>query len=122
LGVAHTVDYTGDLATAVNGAASDGVTAVHAAGDPGELGQLLRPGGRLASLVGATVEQVGRDDVTVVPVLAVDTAEKVRNLVDKVAAGDLEVPISQTFPLENAAAAIGAFGSPKFGNLLVTIS
>ena len=28
LGTAHTVDYTGDLATAVNHAASDGVTAV----------------------------------------------------------------------------------------------
>jgi hypothetical protein len=75
----------------VKSAASDGVTAVvHAAGDPAELGQLLRPGGRLASLVGATVEQVGRDDVTVIPVLAVDTVEKMRDLVDKVAAGDLE--------------------------------
>jgi len=123
LGAAHTVDFTSDLATAANEAAPDGITAVvHAAGDPAELGQLLRPGGRLASLVGATAEQVGRDDVTVIPVLAVDTVEKVRELVGKVAAGDLEVPISQTFPLENAAAAIDAFGSPKFGKLVVTIS
>jgi len=60
--------------------------------------------------------------VTVIPVLAVDTVEKVRDLVDQVAAGDLQVPISQTFPLENAAVAIGAFGSPKFGKLVVTIS
>ena len=65
---------------------------------------------------------MGRDDVTVIPVLAVDTVEKVRVLVDKVAAGDLEVPISQTFPLENAAAAIDAFGSPKFGKLVVALS
>ena len=60
--------------------------------------------------------------MTVIPVLAIDTVEKVRDLIDKVAAGDLEVPISQKFPLENAAAAIDAFGSPKFGKLVVTIS
>lgn len=123
LGAAHTVDYTGDLAAAVNAAAPEGVTAViHAAGDPLDLGRLLRSGGRLASIVGATAEQVGRDDVTVIPVLAVDTVEMVRDLLDKVAAGDLDVPIAQTFPLEDAAAAVSAFGSPKFGKLVIAIA
>lgn len=123
LGAEHTIDYTGDLATAVDAAAPGGITAVvHAAGDPLDLGRLLRPGGRLASIVGATAEQVGRDDVTVIPVVAIDTVVKVHDLLDKVAAGDLEVPIAQTFRLEEAATAVGAFGSPKFGKLVITIT
>jgi NADPH:quinone reductase-like Zn-dependent oxidoreductase len=122
LGAAHVVDYTGDLAAAVHAVAPDGVTAVvHAAGDPAVLGQLLRPGGRLASIVGATAEQVGRDDVTVIAVLGSDNPEKVRALLDAVASGDLRVPIAQTFPFDDAADALAAFGSHKLGKLLVTM-
>lgn len=53
LGAAHTVDHTAELAAAVRAVASEGVTAVaHGAGDAARLGALLRPGGRLASVVG----------------------------------------------------------------------
>jgi NADPH:quinone reductase-like Zn-dependent oxidoreductase len=120
---AHTVvDHTEDLAAAVAAAAPDGVTAVaHAAGDAAALAKTLRPGGRLASLLGATAEQVGRDDITVTPVGAQFTPEKLRALLDAVAAGQLRVPVGQTFSLEEATQALGAFGEPKQGKLVITL-
>jgi NADPH:quinone reductase len=122
LGAKHPVDYTGDLATAVRAVAPTGVTAVvHTAGDAALLAALLRPGGRLASAIGATDEQVGRDDVTIVPVLATDTPEKIRGLLDAVAAGELRVPIAKTFPFEQASAAVEAFGQHKLGKLAITM-
>src|SRR5664280_2195060 len=66
LGAADVVDYTGDLAVALRAVTPDGVTkVVHAAGDPAVLGSLLVANGQFASVVGATAEQVGREDVTV---------------------------------------------------------
>jgi NADPH:quinone reductase-like Zn-dependent oxidoreductase len=120
---AHTVvDHTEDVAAAVAAAAPDGVTAVaHAAGDAAALAKALRPGGRLASLLGATAEQVGRDDITVTPVGAQFTPEKLRALLDAVAAGQLQVPVAQTFSLDDATRALGAFGEPKKGKLVITL-
>jgi NADPH:quinone reductase-like Zn-dependent oxidoreductase len=123
LGAAHAIDYTGDIAAAVAAVVPDGVTAVaHAAGDAATVGAVLRPGGRLASVVGATPEQVGRDDVTVTGVLATDTPQKVGALLAAVAAGDLKVPFARTFAFDNAASAVGAFGFQKLGKLVVTNS
>jgi NADPH:quinone reductase-like Zn-dependent oxidoreductase len=123
LGAAHAIDYTGDIAAAVAAVVPDGVTAVaHAAGDAATVGAVLRAGGRLASVVGATPEQVGRDDVTVTGVLATDTPQKVGALLAAVAAGDLKVPFARTFAFDNAASAVGAFGSQKLGKLVVTNS
>jgi NADPH:quinone reductase-like Zn-dependent oxidoreductase len=120
LGAAQAVDYTGDLAAAVRAVAADGVTAVaHAAGDPAELGRLLRPGGRLASVIGATADQVGRDDVTVLTVAATYSPDALRSLLDAVAAGDLRVPIAKTFRLDQATDALAAFGSHKLGKIVV---
>jgi NADPH:quinone reductase-like Zn-dependent oxidoreductase len=121
---AHTViDYTADLTAAVAEAAPDGVTAVaHAAGDAASLAKTLRPGGRLASLLGATAEQVGRDDITVTPVGAEFSPEKFRALLDAVAAGQIQVPVGQTFGLDDAAQALGAFGEPKQGKLVITLA
>lgn len=122
LGAAHAVDHTGDLAAAVRSVAPDGVTAVvHAAGDASTAGALLRPGGRLASAVGATTEAVGRDDVTVTPVLATAPADKVVALLDSVAAGKLTVPITRTYAFDQAAEAVADFGGHKLGKLLITV-
>ena len=123
LGAAHAVDYTSDLAAAVREVAPEGVTAVvHTAGDPAQLGALLRPGGRLASVVGATDEQVGRADVTVIPVLATSTPAKLGALVEAVASGSLQVPIAETFPIDDAPATIAAFASPKLGKIVVSVA
>src|SRR5256885_1331977 len=76
LGADDVVDFRGDVAAAVRAVAPDGVSAIlHAAGDATVLAGLLTPGGRMVSLLGATAEQVGRDDVTVIPIQSKYTPE-----------------------------------------------
>ena len=69
------------------------------------LAALLLAGGCLASALGATGEHVGRDDVTVVPVMAVATTEKLSALLNAAASGEVRVPIAATHSLEDAALA-----------------
>jgi NADPH:quinone reductase-like Zn-dependent oxidoreductase len=121
-GATYVVDFVGDLAAAVRGVAPDGVTKVlHAAGDPTVLAGLLVPGGRLASLLGADASGLGRDDITVTPVLAATTADKLVHLLDLVAAGRLTVPVAETYPLEKAADALDAFRGAAVGKIVVTV-
>jgi NADPH:quinone reductase-like Zn-dependent oxidoreductase len=122
LGAAEAVDHTGDLPAAVRSAAPEGVTKVlHAAGDPAVLAGLLAVGGRLVSVVGATAEQAGRDDVTVIGVMAMYTPEKLHGLLEQVAAGELTVSVATTHPLDDAADALAAFGAGKLGKIVVTV-
>lgn len=119
VGAIEAVDYTGGILTAARAIAPDGVTAVvHAAGDPAGLGSLLRPGGRLASVLGASEEAVG-GDVTVLRVSAKPTREKLESLLDAVAAGALRMPMTRTFPLVRASDALSHFTAHKVGKLLV---
>lgn len=121
LGAHEVVDYTVDLAAAVKAVAPEGVTAiVHAAGDPATLAAVLRTNGRLASAVAATSEQAGRDDITVLPVMADATREKLNQLLEATASGRLQVPISSSYSFEDAAAALAAFGDHKRGKLVIT--
>jgi NADPH:quinone reductase-like Zn-dependent oxidoreductase len=122
LGAAEAVDHTGDLVAAVHATAPEGVTKVlHAAGDPAVLASLLAAGGCLASVVGATAEQAGRDDVTVSGVMGTYTPEKLHGLLEQVATGGLTVRVASTRPLDDAAAALAAFGGGKLGKIVVTV-
>jgi NADPH:quinone reductase-like Zn-dependent oxidoreductase len=122
LGAAHAVDHTGDLAAAVRSIAPDGVTAVvHSAGDAGPLAALLRPGGRLASALGATPEAVGRDDVAVTAVMATAPTDKVASLLDSVATGAITVPIARTYAFDQAEQAVTDFSGHKLGKIVVTV-
>jgi NADPH:quinone reductase-like Zn-dependent oxidoreductase len=121
LGAHEVVDYTGDLAAAVRAIVAEGVSKVaQTAGDAAVLGSVLRAGGRLSSVIGATAEQVGRDDVTVVAVQGRYSPEKLAGLLAMVADGRLTVPISATFPLDSATDALAAFASGKQGKIVVT--
>lgn len=121
LGAQHVVDYTGDLPTAVRRIAPDGVTkALHAAGDPVSLATTVRPGGLLASMIGATSEQVGRDDITIVGVVAHATPEKLADLLHLVADGRLRVRVNSSVPLDRADEALAAFGGGTLGKVLIT--
>ena len=83
LGAAHTVDYTGDIAAAVQAIAPQGVDKVlHAAGDAAALGTTLKAGGTIASTRGVSAEEIGRKDVTVAPIMAAATADKLAALLD----------------------------------------
>jgi NADPH:quinone reductase-like Zn-dependent oxidoreductase len=121
LGAQDVVDHTGDVPAGVRALTADGVTAVvHAAGEPGPLGTLLAPGGRLVSVLGADEAAVGRDDVAVTGVVTESTAAKLTELLDAVATGTLTVTIAATFPLNRAGDALAAFGSSKVGKIVVT--
>ena len=59
LGAAHTVDYTGDIATAIENIAPQGVDKVlNAAGDATALGATRKAGGTLASTRVASAQEV----------------------------------------------------------------
>jgi NADPH:quinone reductase-like Zn-dependent oxidoreductase len=122
LGAADVIEYTGDLGAAVRAVAPDGVSkVVHAAGDPAALAVALAPGGQLASVLGATAAQVGRDDVTVTAVLAAYSPLKLSALLAEVAGGRLSVPVAASYSLAAAAAAFGNFGDGKLGKIVVTV-
>jgi NADPH:quinone reductase-like Zn-dependent oxidoreductase len=122
LGADDVVDFSGDVATAVRAVAPGGVTAVlHAAGDAAVLAGLLTPGGRLVSLLGATVDQVGRDDVTVIAIQSKYTPERLGRLLDAVAVGQLTVAVGATFPLAAATEALEWFADMRhLGKVVVT--
>jgi NADPH:quinone reductase-like Zn-dependent oxidoreductase len=121
LGAARTVDYTGDIAAAVKAIAPQGVDKVlHAAGDAATLGTTLKAGGTIASTRGASAEEIGRNDVTVAPIMAAATADKLAALLDQVAAGTLRVNIETAIPLERAPEAFAAFADGTLGKVLIT--
>ena len=121
LRAALVLDYT-DPASARTAVAPWGVTAiVHTAGDAASLAALLPPGGRLVSALGATGEQVGRDDITVTPVVATAEPAKLSTLLADVACGRLKVPVTRTYPLEQAADAVADFADHKLGKLVVQL-
>ncbi|WP_435226611.1 NADP-dependent oxidoreductase [Streptomyces sp. Tue6028] len=117
------VDFTGDLAAQVRALAPEGVDAImHLAGDGAELARLLKPGGRIASTVGLTQEAVTGQDVTVHGVMADANAQTLTALAEKAASGTLRVPVTTTFPLEQADQAFAAFGAGTLGKIAVTCS
>jgi NADPH:quinone reductase-like Zn-dependent oxidoreductase len=121
LGAAHTVDYTSDVPAAVKAIAPQGVDkVVHAAGDPAALAALLKDGGAVASTLGATAGQVGRDDITVAAIMAFATAEKLAALLERVAKGELRVNIETAIPLDRAPEAFAAFADGTLGKVLIT--
>ena len=121
LGAAHTVDYTGAITAAVKAIAPQGVDKVlHAAGDAAALGTTLKAGGTIASTRGASAEEIGRNDVTVAPIMAAATADKLAALLDQVAAGTLRVNIETAIPLDSAPEAFAAFADGTLGKVLIT--
>ncbi len=120
LGAAHTVDYTVDLVAAVKEIASHGVDKVlHAAGDAATLGATVKSGGAIVSTRGASVAEVGREDVTIVPIVAAATADKLATLLGHVAVGQLRVNLETAIPLERAPEAFAAFADGTLGKILI---
>ncbi|WP_332880724.1 NADP-dependent oxidoreductase [Streptomyces sp. NBC_00564] len=119
----HLVDFNGDLQAQVRQIAPDGVDAVlHLAGDGAQLAGLLRPGGRIASTLGFGPDAVAGQDITAYSVMADANAQTLATLAADAASGALRVPVTATYPLEQAADAFTAFGAGALGKLAVTCS
>jgi len=116
------VDYRGDVASAVREKHPRGVDAVlHFAGDGAALAPLLTPGGRIASTLGLTQEQLGRDDVTLAPIMASPVTATLTKLADAAAAGIIRVPIMRTYGLEDVPEGLADFAAGTLGKLAVQI-
>jgi NADPH:quinone reductase-like Zn-dependent oxidoreductase len=117
----HVVDYTGDLDTQVRAIAPAGVDAlVHLAGDGTQLAALLRADGRIASTLGLAADALERTDLSVHTVMADPTPQTLATLSGQAAAGALRVPVTATYPLEQASQAFTDFAAGALGKLAVT--
>jgi NADPH:quinone reductase-like Zn-dependent oxidoreductase len=122
LGADETVDYAADLSAAVRAKHPDGIDAiVHAAGDGAQLATLLKPGGRIASTIGLTAEQVDSSGVQVTAVMVMPTTDILGRLAAAVVNGDLAVPIDRTYALQDAGQALQDFTAGKRGKLAITV-
>ncbi len=123
MGAAHTIDYHGDVIGQVRELAPAGVDAVlHLAGDAPSLASLLAPGGRMASTLGAGPDQVGGENVTIMPVNGVPDRAMLDWLATETIAGRLVTPIARTYQLNEVPQAIADFNSPgTLGKLAITI-
>jgi NADPH:quinone reductase-like Zn-dependent oxidoreductase len=117
------VDYTADLEAHVRATAPDGLDAVlHLAGDGTQLAGLLRPGGRLASTLGFGPDAAEGLNVTVHALMADPNGATLDALAAQAAAGELRVPVTATYPLEQAPEAFDAFRGGALGKLAVRCS
>jgi NADPH:quinone reductase len=122
LGAAHVVDHTQDLAAQVRAIAPAGVeAALHLAGDPMTLADLLVPGGRFASLLGVGAEQLGGRDVAATSVIASPNPDLLADVAGQVAAGRLRVPVQSTYALGDVPRAFADFVAGTIGKLAVAI-
>ncbi len=123
LGASHAVDYTGDVAAQVRAIRPDGVDAVlHFAGDAAALGAVLVPGGRLASTLIMSPDQLPLPNGRVNAVFANPDAATLDRLAAEVVAGRLTTPIQQTFALDQAGDALAAFAAGTRGKLAIAIA
>ncbi|WNI21424.1 NADP-dependent oxidoreductase [Streptomyces sp. ITFR-16] len=119
----HLVDFTGDLEAQVRAIVPHGVDAVvHLAGDGAQLAGLLRPGGRIASTLGFGPDAVEGQNATARSVMADATVQTLTALAADATSGALRVPVTATYPLEQAPDAFAAFGAGALGKLAITCS
>ncbi|MGI5211853.1 NADP-dependent oxidoreductase [Plantactinospora sp. CA-290183] len=123
LGAAHTVDHRGDVAAQVRALAPGGVDAlVHLAGDPDLLAELVAPGGRISSTLGAGTDRIGDRDLSATAVQAVPDRIVLDHLATETAAGRLRPTIARTYRLDEVPQAFADFNAPgTIGKLAVAI-
>jgi len=120
LGAEVVVDYQADLASQVRTAAPDGVDAVaHLAGDASVV-ELVREGGRFASTLPQSPEQLPAETATVVPVFANPTLETLARSAASQANAETAVAIQEIFSLEQLQAALDAFTQGTLGKVVIT--
>jgi NADPH2:quinone reductase len=122
LGADDTVDFTGDLAGRVRALHPNGVDVVlHFAGDGAALANLLKPGGRLASTLGVSGDALERKDITATPVMTIPSPALFEALAADAASGELRVPITKTYTLDQVGQAMTDFSAGAVGKLSIAV-
>ncbi|GIF99990.1 NADP-dependent oxidoreductase [Catellatospora citrea] len=122
LGAHYVIDRTGDIIGQVAAIAPGGVkAAVHLAGDPFALAELIAPGGRFTTLLGVGQDQMGVHDVVALPVNADLAPAGLEDLAAQVVAGRVEVPVQRIYHLEEVPQAFADFAAGSVGKLAVRI-
>jgi NADPH:quinone reductase-like Zn-dependent oxidoreductase len=123
LGASHSVDYTDDVAAQVRAIRPGGVEAVlHFAGDGAALGELLVSGGRLASTLIMSPDQLPVPNARVSGVFANPDTATLDRLAADVVAGRLRVPIQRTYQLDELGQAMADYTAGTRGKLAVSVS
>jgi NADPH:quinone reductase-like Zn-dependent oxidoreductase len=127
LGATETIDWTqSGLGDTVRRLAPDGLAALIDVVSQAEafmaLAALLQQGGRASTTLGAAdVPALAERGVRATNVMGTPTADKLAALAQQAAAGTLQVPIQQTFPLADASSAIEAFSAGTRGKLVLIV-
>ena len=123
LGAQHVVDHTGDLADQVRAIAPGGVdVALHFAGDPLAVADLVAEGGRFATLLGLDPAAFAGRPLTAYSVIASPDRALLEELGADVSAGRLRIPVQRSYTLEDVPQALADFGAGTVGKLAITIA
>jgi NADPH:quinone reductase-like Zn-dependent oxidoreductase len=123
LGASYAVDFTGDVAAQVRAINPNGVDAIlHYAGDGAVIGDLLVPGGRIASALIMSPDQLLLPDRQVFPIFANPDAATLDRLAAEVASGRLRTSIQRTYTLDQIGDAFAAFSGETLGKLAIAIA
>lgn len=122
LGADDVVNHTSDLGEQLRGIGLDKVDAViHLAGDPATLADLITRGGAFVSTIGWGLEVLAERDLAVTGVTATPTREVLDSLIGAVSAGELTVPITGTYTLDQVPQALADFDASSRGKLSITV-
>jgi NADPH:quinone reductase-like Zn-dependent oxidoreductase len=127
LGASDTIDYSVvDVAAAVAARHPGGVDVlldfVNRGDAFGPMASLVHDGGRIATTMGAAdADALAARGIAATNVMGNPTPEKLADLAAQAAAGTLRIEVQQTFPLADAASALGAFAAGTRGKLVLTV-
>lgn len=122
LGATSTVDYQGDVVAQVLGNHPEGADVVlNFAGDPSGLVPAVKQGGRLASTLIMSADEVAAEGIEVLPVYANPIPETLARLAQNQAEKSTAVTVQQVYSLEQVPQAITDFGAGTRGKLVITL-
>ena len=123
LGASRVIDPAdGDVAAQTRRVYPEGVdVVVHLAGDVGVV-SAVREGGTFVSTLVYSPEQVPNDAVSVVPVMAAPTPDRLTQIAADHAEGRTKVSVQATYTLDQVPEAFAAFAAGTLGKLVVTVA
>ncbi len=122
LGATSTVDYKDDSVRQVLDSHPEGVDVVlNFAGEPAALVPAVKQGGKLASTLIMSADELPAEGIEVLPIYADPTPATLARLAQNQAEGHTSVTVQQVYPLDRAAQALEDFGAGTRGKLVISL-